>query len=631
MASSSSSRTIPQLNTNWTAGVKPRRVPQQPGLPPRIPQAAHRHATPAGPWPFLDATITPEFGGISPQEQSRLNALRSDPQDVVSEPWKAYPQSLFPNWTDMQQKMSGLLNLIVPAEPPKVPCTLYHVEGNRDGHFEESESWTINHGDDFVLWKTLEVEDEQAHSEEHRINLIFIGNRYNIEPFFFTSFLNWIPSRYQENLVDETSDHITLTITFPNSFDNNTLTRSNTIHTPTQEPFRRPGPLNPEDKDGLPTGDSRPLPQKRKVSRPGASPPPNIDPQAPLPISTSQKVICLDLLSLHMVRRPSGSTVISLHPPPEWKATTAEHFHSRVLTAGGSVYWQNMLNKSSDPTLILVMMLWYPLYAWDEALEILYAHICWLEARVLQTNDIHITRQLHVIRAFLLHYQNLLEQFRTSVEFIVDTPNPVFHLDVERAKTLDPNEVTRRKTSKQCLGKGIKRLEKNVGMYNARMANVVDLTFNSLAFEEAHYSSDLAKASLNDSKIVKQISYITMVFFPASFVCSFFGMNVDVLIDRNGEGSAPFWAWWASSIPLTVITIWVVIALHGASEDPLWMRLIWPFIHGHRLLRRFSTWIHEIKCDQMDNRRKKDEEKERLLTDLESLRLNQQQTYQSLR
>jgi hypothetical protein len=135
----------------------------------------------------------------------------------------------------------------------------------------------------------------------------------------------------------------------------------------------------------------------------------------------------------------------------------------------------------------MVIMLWYPLYAWDEALEILYEHICWLEACVLQTNDIHITRQLHVIRAFLLHYQNLLEQFRQTVEFIIETPNPAFFVNGESAPLLSKDELLKRKTSKTCLEKEcqtllfeIKRLEKSVQMYNARMANVVDLVRLSL-------------------------------------------------------------------------------------------------------------------------------------------------------
>lgn len=79
-----------------------------------------------------------------------------------------------------------------------------------------------------------------------------------------------------------------------------------------------------------------------------------------------------------MVRDKDGSTIISYHPAPEWKSTSARYFHSRVRIAGESVYWQSLFRSSEDPTLVMLCMLWYALYAWDEALENLYVHICWL-------------------------------------------------------------------------------------------------------------------------------------------------------------------------------------------------------------------------------------------------------------
>lgn len=79
-----------------------------------------------------------------------------------------------------------------------------------------------------------------------------------------------------------------------------------------------------------------------------------------------------------MVRNNDGSTIISYHPTPEWKSTSARYLHSRVRIAGESVYWQSLFRSSKDPTLVMLCMLWYALYAWDEALEDLYVHICWL-------------------------------------------------------------------------------------------------------------------------------------------------------------------------------------------------------------------------------------------------------------
>ena len=43
---------------------------------------------------------------------------------------------------------------------------------------------------------------------------------------------------------------------------------------------------------------------------------------------------------------------------------------------GQSVYWQNIFQKSPDPTFVLLTFIWHTVYAWDEALEDLYNHIC---------------------------------------------------------------------------------------------------------------------------------------------------------------------------------------------------------------------------------------------------------------
>jgi len=47
------------------------------------------------------------------------------------------------------------------------------------------------------------------------------------------------------------------------------------------------------------------------------------------------------------------------------------------------------------------------------------------ETNVLLTNDSHLTTELHTIQAQLLHYASLLEDFRKSVTFVKNTPNPI--------------------------------------------------------------------------------------------------------------------------------------------------------------------------------------------------------------
>ena len=60
-------------------------------------------------------------------------------------------------------------------------------------------------------------------------------------------------------------------------------------------------------------------------------------------------------------------------------------FISLIQPPGQSVYWQSMFQKSQDPTLVLLTFIWHTMYAWDEALENLYEHICSLVSLVLSS------------------------------------------------------------------------------------------------------------------------------------------------------------------------------------------------------------------------------------------------------
>ena len=112
-----------------------------------------------------------------------------------------------------------------------------------------------------------------------------------------------------------------------------------------------------------------------------------------------KRLLVLDLLSVHLVRNINGSTIISYHPTLNIPATTARFLHERIRFAGAfkpiinfhsliqlpgqSVYWQSMFQKSQDPTLVLLTFIWHAMYAWDEALENLYEHICSLVSCVI--------------------------------------------------------------------------------------------------------------------------------------------------------------------------------------------------------------------------------------------------------
>ncbi|PPQ91004.1 hypothetical protein CVT25_013929 [Psilocybe cyanescens] len=556
-------------------------TPNGRSLPPRIPHAAHRHAAPSGPWPWFDLVDDDAPFPIVPSAFDYSKDSPNPEKDSRVHNWRRYPELFFPNWTQYRLARSGIAAVI--GHRSDRHSVLYHIDVDRDGHFSQPGQHLVTNENEEEFWEMMTVRITfvkmllrmlmAAYDDKRKGGLIEI--EYKIEPFFFSSSLNWIPSRYQEDANPNHGDHITITLTFLRTMP------------------------NPMTAPNTPLIGSQFFSQI--MSRAGTT---TIDTQAPLILKSNDRILLLDLIALHMVRRKDGSTLISYHPTPEWKSTSARYLHSRVRYAGESVYWQSLFRQSQDPTLVLLCMLWHPLYAWDESLEILYSHICSLESRVLVANDIHLTREMHIIRAYLLHYASLLESFRKTVLFLRNTPNPAMQDHDDRQESTNV-------MSRECdtLMSEIERLEMFRRMQEMRLDNVMNLAFASVNFKDSRTMQGLSERSLRDgtgestpygaiirvaivnlncaaacpyNSVMKQISYLTMVFLPASFVASAFGMNLVNLEDGSYGTLAHYFE---VAIPLTCLTIWVIVGLHQSKaqhddvenqETGVLYRLQWP-------------------------------------------------------
>ena len=198
-----------------------------------------------------------------------------------------------------------------------------------------------------------------------------LGTRYNIEPFYFSSSLGWIPSRYQSNTVSGVGDRSCLNLLSALTTDliwrwldiTITLTFARTMRNTATIP---PGPNSSIRSAG--TADKVAHEPQNKM----------IDTHAPLLLQSNDVLIVPDLLALHMVRSEKENTIISYHPGYNHGTTTAEALHRRFALTGRSVYWSSMFKETNDPTLLLLSLMWYPLYCWDEVFETLYSHICFL-------------------------------------------------------------------------------------------------------------------------------------------------------------------------------------------------------------------------------------------------------------
>jgi len=180
-----------------------------------------------------------------------------------------------------------------------------------------------------------------------------------------------------------------------------------------------------------------------------------------------------------------------------------------------------------------------------------------------------MTHELHVIRAHLLHYESLLGDFRKSIQFILKTTNPALvnpdYFSPEQRKV---SEATLTKECNHLINE-IDRLEMNRDMQDKRLKNVMNLGFSMVNIEDSKRMQKLTEAAVRDSAAMKQISYLTMVFLPSTFVATAFGMNITTL-DDGVKGTMGQYL--GISIPLTAITIWILVAyqiqIRGPADEP---------------------------------------------------------------
>ncbi|KAM6495200.1 CorA-like Mg2+ transporter domain containing protein [Amanita muscaria] len=532
----------------------------------RIPPPSYRHAAPSAPWPWIDIRDKVDH------EQLNVEA-HPIPKDCdhtrcQGKCWTDYPQSRFPNWTPSQVNKCKIREAIREYDRSK-KCMIFRMDVDKNGIFNDAGYFEVaDDEDDAKLEPEWERFKNDNQGNDVRVRALFVenmtgpalrmlGGKYDIEPFFFSSSLNWIPSHFQEDLKQGTGDHITITLPFIQSLPDSLVPA-----------IIRPTPL--DSSTMLDNG------RQNLVSQ-------MIDTQAPLRLESNHKALVLDLLSVHLVRNVAGNTMISFHAKIELPTTKARYLHERVRFAGQSVYWQKMLGQTDDPTFLLLIFVWHAMYAWDEALQHLYEHICVLETKVINTASMPLTEELHIIRAHLLHYSSLLVAFKKMVQFIVDTPNPA--LTPAQRSVADPLMIRECKT----LLEEIERLDQEREMQERRLKNVMDLVFSSVNILDSKTMQKMTEAAVRDSAAMKQIAYLTMVFLPASFIAGIFGMNVaEINPGTNGTIAQYF----ETTIALTMATVWIIIAFqsrHIFPHMPFWKRLGWPILLLIYLIKRASN------------------------------------------
>ncbi|KDQ32995.1 hypothetical protein PLEOSDRAFT_1060689 [Pleurotus ostreatus PC15] len=533
-------------------------------IPNRVPAPSHRHAAPSGPWPWMDLG-TPILPDQLKSERPPVPPP-CDHIDCEGRCWMYYPASRFPNWMENQVRRAKIADAIRSYDRSKA-CVLYVVDTDTHGLFHSRDEVTVTEEEKEDFWN---VWLRSKREEGVRTRCLFVENmtgpvlqmlgaRYNIEPFFFSSSINWIPARYQEEVRPKRGDRESCA-----SSDHYLVATEEEQVIDTQAPLAV------------------------RTSKP------QFDGMSPdfanvvILVDGEHRILLLDLLAVHFIRDAESSTIISYHPNLEQteEGTGARHLSRRIRLAGQSVYWQNLFSKSPDPTFVLVTYLWHALYAWDEALETLYQYVCYLETQVINTSDMGMTRELHIIRAHHLHYSSLLKDFAKTVHFVSTTSNPA--MDAESV-TDEERENSKQWLKTECdnLMSQIERLQKGRKMQDQRLKNVMNLVFSSVNIADSRRMQSLTQAAVKDSAAMKQIAYLTMIFLPASFLATVFGMNVHEVTD-GGRETVPHYV--AGALVLTFATIWIIMAFQSDLSDDerattVMHRLAWPYFWTKKTIK----------------------------------------------
>ena len=118
---------------------------------------------------------------------------------------------------------------------------------------------------------------------------------------------------------------------------------------------------------------------------------------------------------------------------------------------------------------------------------------------MIDTKNVLVARELHIIRAHLLHYGSLLTDFRKSVQFIFDTRHPAI---VSYPEEIQKGELELLQRECDTLLSEIERLEQFRHMQDKRMQNAIDLVSLPLITRGSDYERCTRLSALSIWKIV---------------------------------------------------------------------------------------------------------------------------------
>lgn len=97
-----------------------------------------------------------------------------------------------------------------------------------------------------------------------------------------------------------------------------------------------------------------------------------------------------------------------------------------------------------------------------------------------------------------------------------------------------------------------------VGSLHRRTQSQWEMTNALIATHTNHLNIEMARDSRTDSELMRRISFVTIVFLPATFIATFFSMGF-FIVDDNGTAlrvSRWIWLYFVCTMPLTALMGW---------------------------------------------------------------------------
>ncbi|KAI0096404.1 hypothetical protein GGR51DRAFT_31027 [Nemania sp. FL0031] len=164
-------------------------------------------------------------------------------------------------------------------------------------------------------------------------------------------------------------------------------------------------------------------------------------------------------------------------------------------------------------------------------------------------------RHLHDIARHAIHVSETLDVAAQTIERMLSR-----HKELMR---LLPGEVTHPNVGAHAIHSEMQFFESFISSLRCRstsndkrMANEIQLVFNTVAQHDANTSVQIGRATQSDSVTMKTIAFVTLAFLPPTFVSAIFSMSFfSYSTDSGWAVSDKFWLYWAFAVPITALTV----------------------------------------------------------------------------